>query len=85
MSQIELFSIDNPCVGVCQSGKGGYCIGCLRTREERQNWYQMSDTNHHRIIKLLMRRRSRLAKLIREAQLDQHTVDVHITPDLFEE
>ena len=30
--QIELFDIDNPCIGVCTSNKKGYCFGCLRSR-----------------------------------------------------
>jgi len=41
--QIEMFEIDNPCIGVCQSNKKGYCFGCLRSREERQLWLRMTN------------------------------------------
>ena len=85
MSQIELFSIDNPCIGVCQSGKGGYCIGCLRTRDERQNWYQMSDVDRHHTIKLLARRRRKLNKLIADQHLKDRIIEEYTTPDLFGE
>lgn len=60
MSQAELFSIDNPCVGVCQMNKKGYCIGCLRKRSERQNWYRLSDSDKHKILVLLAKRHQRL-------------------------
>lgn len=66
MPQIELFAIENPCVGVCQTAKNGYCLGCLRNREERQTWYQMSDDEKHRVIKLLARRRAKVNKLAHE-------------------
>lgn len=89
MPQIELFAIDNPCVGVCQSAKNGYCMGCLRSREERQHWYQLSDSDKHRIIKLLARRR---AKVNKHAQQKNAQLSLELTgefnddwqaPDLF--
>ncbi|WQE04871.1 DUF1289 domain-containing protein [Moraxella canis] len=60
MLQAELFRIDNPCIGVCQMNKKGYCIGCLRKRSERQNWYRLSDSDKHKILVLLAKRRQRL-------------------------
>lgn len=85
ISQIELFSIDNPCIGVCQSAKNGYCVGCLRSREERQSWYQMSDAEKSYVIKLLARRRAKVVRATasqRHAQLSMD-FDSASTPDLF--
>ncbi len=62
--QIELFSIDSPCIGVCTMNRQGYCIGCLRNRAERQAWHTLSDAQKHHIITLLARRRTRIAKHI---------------------
>lgn len=58
--QIELFSIANPCVGVCQSNSRGYCVGCFRSREERFNWHLKTPQEQRRIIQLLAQRKSRL-------------------------
>lgn len=60
MSQVELFHIDSPCIGVCEMNKKGYCIGCLRNRNERQLWHTFSDTEKHKVLSLLARRRQRL-------------------------
>ena len=38
MEQLEFFSIQSPCVGVCSVDEKGYCKGCMRKREERFNW-----------------------------------------------
>ena len=35
MEQPDFFAIPSPCIGVCRANNKGYCIGCLRSREER--------------------------------------------------
>ena len=60
MDQLELFDLPNPCVGICQSNSRGYCIGCLRSRDERFNWHQKPAEERARILKLLSQRRARL-------------------------
>jgi len=60
VDQLELFDLPNPCVGVCQSNSRGYCIGCLRSRDERFNWHQKPVEERARILKLLAQRRARL-------------------------
>lgn len=60
MDQLELFDLPSPCVGVCQSNRRGYCIGCLRSREERFNWHNKPVAERARILKLLSHRRARL-------------------------
>lgn len=86
MSQFELFEIDNPCIGVCQTGKKGYCKGCLRSRQERQWWYQFDDDQKHRILTLIAKRQKKLARL-RLAHITDHPdpVTASSTPDLFDD
>nr|WP_241878722.1 DUF1289 domain-containing protein [Psychrobacter sp. PraFG1]UNK05293.1 DUF1289 domain-containing protein [Psychrobacter sp. PraFG1] len=55
--QIELFAIENPCIGVCQSNKKGYCFGCLRSRTERQLWLQMTDEQKREVLRLIIGRK----------------------------
>lgn len=59
MDQLELFDLPNPCVGICQSNNRGYCIGCLRSRDERFNWHNKPVEERARILKLLAQRRAR--------------------------
>jgi len=59
MDQLELFDLPNPCIGICQSNNRGYCIGCLRSRDERFNWHQKPAAERARILKLLEQRRLR--------------------------
>jgi hypothetical protein len=59
MDQLELFDLPNPCIGVCQSNNRGYCVGCLRSRDERFNWHQKPVAERARILKLLEQRRAR--------------------------
>lgn len=62
MEQLEFFSIQSPCVGVCSLDEKGYCKGCMRKREERFNWLSMSSAQQLHVIKLC-RQRYRRKKL----------------------
>ena len=42
--QLEFFPVQSPCRGICQVDERGYCRGCMRTRDERFNWQNFSDT-----------------------------------------
>lgn len=66
--QIELFAIDNPCVGVCQANAKGYCVGCLRSRDERAKWYQMNDEQKRVVLRLLALRHKKLGKPSQDRQ-----------------
>lgn len=73
MTQFELFEIDNPCIGVCQSDVKGLCLGCLRKREERQHWHQMSNEQKRIVMRLIIARdkkRQRQNQAIKTAQPD---------------
>ena len=58
--QIELFDIDNPCIGVCTSNKKGYCFGCLRSRAERQRWHHMTTEQQREVLRLIVGRKLRI-------------------------
>jgi predicted Fe-S protein YdhL (DUF1289 family) len=67
-AQLELFAIPSPCIGVCQSGDNGYCIGCFRTRDERVYWLQVDDATKRAIISACHRRKSRTQRVASEKQ-----------------
>ncbi|WP_071524418.1 DUF1289 domain-containing protein [Pantoea sp. A4] len=60
--QLEFFPIDSPCRGICQSDSRGYCLGCLRSREERFNWRNLNDVQKQDVLRLCRQRRLRAAK-----------------------
>lgn len=68
MQQIELFSIENPCIGVCENSAKGFCKGCLRSREERFHWFSLSNEDKHHVLDLCKQRKARLLKA-RQARL----------------
>ena len=61
--QFELFEIANPCIGVCQSNKKGYCFGCLRSRTERQRWHDMTTEQQREVLRLIVGRRQRIEQM----------------------
>lgn len=56
MEQLELLDIPKPCRGVCQSDSRGYCLGCMRNRQERFDWQQYSPAQQLYVLKLCRRR-----------------------------
>ena len=61
--QFELFEIANPCIGVCQSNKKGYCFGCLRNRTERQLWQEMTTEQRREVLRLIVGRKQRIEQM----------------------
>jgi len=57
--QLQLFTIDSPCIGICEVNNRGYCKGCFRSRDERFYWLQLSDGDKSKVIKLCQRRKRR--------------------------
>ncbi|NYH16837.1 DUF1289 domain-containing protein [Paraburkholderia bryophila] len=44
-------TIPSPCVDVCRlDGATGFCIGCLRTRDEIREWKTMTDDLRVQVI-----------------------------------
>lgn len=68
MQQLEFFDIPSPCIGVCQSGDKGYCIGCFRTREERLYWHQIDADVKRKIIRACQMRKRRAVAGARAAK-----------------
>lgn len=57
--QLEFFDVPSPCVGICQSDEKGYCHGCMRSRDERQNWQAFDSDKKQKVIKLCIQRKKR--------------------------
>ena len=71
MQQVELFPVPNPCIGVCQSNAKGYCMGCLRSRVERQKWNELMPAEKMRILDLCALRKEKIAAIIKAQQEQQ--------------
>ncbi len=59
MEQLEFFDIPSPCIGVCQSGPRGYCLGCYRSRDERLHWLKLDNDTKRKIVKACYMRKRR--------------------------
>ncbi len=57
--QLEFFDVPSPCVGICQSNEKGYCLGCMRTRDERQDWINLDNDTKQKVIKRCVQRKKR--------------------------
>lgn len=50
--------IESPCQKICMiNPDNGYCIGCLRTRDEIAQWSRLSKNDRTAIIAVLNQRR----------------------------
>ncbi|MFD2164782.1 DUF1289 domain-containing protein [Thalassotalea euphylliae] len=58
-TQLEFFDVPSPCIGVCQSDDKGYCKGCFRTRDERQQWITLSSDDKQKVVKRCVQRKKR--------------------------
>ena len=86
--QQEMFQVASPCIGVCTSGAKGYCKGCLRSREERFYWHEMTDNQKYTVVQICQARKARVIAMRKKRDvtfLQQEdmftTVDLQI--DLF--
>ena len=44
-------SVKSPCIDICKfDSKTGYCVGCLRTKEECKGWKKMKDKHRRKVI-----------------------------------
>ncbi len=73
MKQIEIFEITSPCIGVCQSGPKGFCVGCFRSRDERVHWIKLEQDVQSKIIKACAarKRRAKSAQNKKRTQTEQ--------------
>lgn len=85
LSQLELLEIPSPCIRVCETNNRGYCLGCLRSREERFNWLKFTPQEKRLVIELCKRRRNYIKAKKQDAQ-EQQNLDFNTPPktdDLF--
>ncbi len=57
--QLEFFDVPSPCVGICQSDEKGLCLGCMRSRAERQEWKHLNNDDKQKVIKRCIQRKKR--------------------------
>ncbi|CAI8695285.1 MULTISPECIES: DUF1289 domain-containing protein [Burkholderia] len=56
-------AVKSPCIDVCSfDGRTGYCVACLRTRDEARAWKKMTDHRRHQIVNDRARRQAKLAR-----------------------
>jgi len=60
MEQSELFEAPSPCIGVCENSPKGFCKGCMRSRDERFGWHDMTTGEQLQVMKLCARRYHRM-------------------------
>ena len=65
LKQIEIFEITSPCIGVCQSGPKGFCVGCFRSRDERVHWIKLEQDVQSKINKACVARKKRSKAVIK--------------------
>jgi predicted Fe-S protein YdhL (DUF1289 family) len=70
LKQIEIFEITSPCIGVCQSGPKGFCVGCFRSREERVHWINLEQDVQGKIIKACAARKKRARAVNKKSTTD---------------
>ena len=50
-------NVETPCIGVCtMDDNTGLCLGCYRSLEEIQNWWDMSDAQRADVMAQLEQR-----------------------------
>ncbi len=57
--QLEFFDVPSPCVSICKSDEKGFCLGCMRSRKERQDWKTLTNDDKQKVIKRCIQRKKR--------------------------
>lgn len=81
--QLEFFDVPSPCIGVCQSNDKGQCIGCFRTRDERQAWININNDEKQKIIKRCIQRKNRKAGKVK-AKVVEDNLSQTLQPSLLD-
>jgi len=59
----DIMAVDSPCISICKfDEKTGFCVGCLRTKDECRQWKKMKDKHRIRIIDDRPKRKAKLKK-----------------------
>ena len=82
MEQLEFFDVPSPCIRVCQTDSRGYCLGCFRSRDERFQWQQFSQSKKVDVIRLCKQRKRRYRYAIYQIQKSkQQELDLNVSFD----
>ncbi|MBU2869642.1 DUF1289 domain-containing protein [Colwellia sp. E2M01] len=85
--QLDFFDIPSPCISVCQSDEKGNCLGCLRSREERQTWKDLNNDDKQKVIKRCIQRKKRKDNKKNAKQADviiQEPLNTQVQPSLLD-
>jgi hypothetical protein len=74
--QLEFFDVPSPCIGICQSDDKGHCLGCFRSRDERQNWTRLNANDKQKVIKRCQARKKRKHPEIKDKTVQPEEVVV---------
>ncbi|RJG50536.1 DUF1289 domain-containing protein [Motilimonas pumila] len=83
MEQLEFFNLQSPCRGICQTDSRGYCLGCMRSRDERFNWMNLSPAQQKEVLRLCRQRLLRKLRAKRAAELAKQPKGDNPQGDLF--
>lgn len=83
--QLEFFDVPSPCIGLCQSNDKGQCIGCFRTRTERQTWINLNTDDKQKVIKRCQQRKKRKDKGVKKQELEAEPNVELIQPSLLDQ
>ena len=85
--QLEFFDVPSPCVGICQSDDKGHCLGCMRSRNERQEWKHFNNDEKQKVIKRCIQRKKRQQKklIVKTAEpTTERLIEVNPQPSLLD-
>ncbi len=84
MQQLEFFSVPSPCVGVCHLDEKGYCLGCMRKRQERFDWLTMTPAEQKAVLRLCQLRYRRRHSNREHTKAQPEPIDItHSQDSLF--
>lgn len=84
IDQGEFFDIPNPCIGICTVNNKGYCKGCLRNRQERFHWNDLTSFQKQLVINLCHKRRQKILAGPATRVIEEESVEYSPQSDLFE-
>ncbi len=85
--QLEFFEVPSPCVGICQSDEKGLCLGCMRSRKERQDWKTLNNDDKQKVIKRCIQRKKRKENKHKEKAVEpvvESLVELDLQPSLLD-
>ncbi|HPN79822.1 DUF1289 domain-containing protein [Dokdonella sp.] len=47
----------SPCIGICQLGDDGLCVGCLRSADEIGRWLAMGAAERQHLMQIVLPKR----------------------------